>query len=297
MSDPVAELKTLIADQPKNPLRPYQIEALTEEKKRHETALKAPEWHGVNRGQAAASLRRITTMLATQAPKPLDPVRRDLVAKKTREVIETVIKPAMQPVEVMRRCPVGAVDAYQAGEGSPRVKTAILAAKAALRAIEPDNAEQDYTNFEKFRPSVAGIAGPTATFMADAQIGGHLAMTPMAKANWPLGDPTVKTALAGAEYVPADEAPAPHPNASYTPEGDQANRQARAAGLDTVARQCALDGCGNWFQATTKGPNPRKFCTPEHSMTARAQKHAAAVKARRAAAASAPPAPAPSPEA
>ena len=36
-----------------------------------------------------------------------------------------------------------------------------LAAKAALRAIEPDNAEQDYTNFEKFRPSLAGIAGPT----------------------------------------------------------------------------------------------------------------------------------------
>ena len=42
-------------------------------------------------------------------------------------------------------------------------------------------------NLEPFRPTIS----PTgiSTFMGDAQIPGHFAMSPQAKANWPLPEP------------------------------------------------------------------------------------------------------------
>lgn len=279
MANPVQELQALLHDQPKVPLRPAQIKELEDNKRTQEAMLRAPEWQQANRGQAAAEIRRIDSMLATQAPKPLDPARANLVQRKCAEVLETVLKPGMLPQEVMRRNPAGAVDAFQEREGSPAWKDAALTWRRGLRALDPQNRAPNFTNLERHRPTLAGTAGATATFMANAQIGGAFAMTPPAKANWPLGAPQVKTALDGAGYVPPEAEPAPHPNASYTPEGDAANRQARAAGLGTVTRPCALDGCGNWFEATTKGPNPRKYCTPEHSQQARGQTRTAKRKA------------------
>jgi hypothetical protein len=86
------------------------------------------------------------------------------------------------------------VDSFLKRENSPAIKKAILTWKRAMRALDPTNTDQDYTNIEKFRPEGVNPDG-TSTFMADAQIPGVFAMSPAAKANWPLGAPTVDTAL------------------------------------------------------------------------------------------------------
>jgi len=103
----------------------------------------------------------------------------------------------MLPRSTMRRNPAGAVDAFRRGEGSKATKHKIGTWKRAMRAIDPYNTDRDYTNIERFRAEGSNADG-TSTFMGDAQIPGKFAMTPAAKANWPLGEPTVTTPLAQA---------------------------------------------------------------------------------------------------
>src|SRR3989304_3978761 len=150
MSDAVSHLKDLLKDQPANPLRPQQIADLKEGRQRQESMHRAPACHGVHKGATTAAIRKIDAMLDTQVVKPVEPAKRDLIAAKTREVIETVVKPAMLPHEVMRRNPTDAVDHFMRGENSPRVKAAILLAKTGMRVVEPENTDRDYTNFEKY---------------------------------------------------------------------------------------------------------------------------------------------------
>jgi hypothetical protein len=97
----------------------------------------------------------------------------------------------------MYRNPSRAVGHYMRHENSPRVKDAILTWKRAVRSLAPDDPDPDLTNVESFRPDGSRSDG-TATFMGDAMIPGFLAMTPQAKQNWPLGEPTVDTAVAQA---------------------------------------------------------------------------------------------------
>ena len=112
--------------------------------------------------------------------------------------LRSEIQSCLLTQETMRRNAAGAVDAYNRGENSPQMKAKILEYKNLLRLIEPDNDEKDYTNIELLRPS--GLSAETAaTFMMNAQIPGNFAMTPLAKSNWPLGDPKVDTPLKQAE--------------------------------------------------------------------------------------------------
>ncbi len=190
----VKELESLLHDQPVNPIRTKQVEALQEEQSELNRMINAPAWQaGVNRGAASRRLRAITKTLNEQSPKPLDPIRKDKVHNLANQLLGE-IKGQMLPQSTMRRNPPGAVDNFRRGEGSPDTKSKILVWKRGMRALDPDNADTDYTNLEKYRNEGVNPDG-TSTFMADAQIPGKFAMTPLAKENWPLGEPTVDTAV------------------------------------------------------------------------------------------------------
>lgn len=187
----VHQLKQDLVDQPKNPVRPYQVEEnYSEELDRLQSMTSAPPW--VQTGNRAAISKRIRQKrenLERQLAKPIpDGVKRDRVQKLAQELLDSVIRPAMLPQEVMRRNPAGAVDAYRSREASRFVKDAILTWKRAqvvLHADEKDN--RGVANLEPYRPSLSPSG--MSSFMAEAQIPGVFAMSPQAKANWPLPEP------------------------------------------------------------------------------------------------------------
>lgn len=190
----VEQLKSLLHDQPENPMRPNVLEGHQEEMNRLVDLVKAPAYVQADRGFAQRRLRSLQTIVNTQAAKKIaEPIRQDAVNTLARSVLEHVIKPAMLSHEEMRRTPVGAVDGFLRRENSPAIKDAVMTWKRAMRALEPENTDVDYTNMERFRRSQAPEGA--ASFMATAQIPGNFAMTPQAKEQWPLGEPVAETAL------------------------------------------------------------------------------------------------------
>lgn len=193
-SEEVTQLKALLHDQPEMPMRPNMLEYHREELARLEEIMKAPAFIVADRGRASAKHREISKLLAAQAPKQIaEPIRADKVAKLACDVLEKTIKPAMLTQEEMRRNPAGAIDGFLRRENSKPIKDAILTWKRAMRALDPDNEDVDYTNMERFRAQTRTEGA--ATFMANAQIPGNFAMTPKAKENWPLGEPSADTVL------------------------------------------------------------------------------------------------------
>lgn len=194
MTDPaVAQLTQLLNEtgQPDNPLRPHQAQSYREERDRLRQIVTAPAYvTGADRGLANKRFREVDKMLRDQAARPIeDTGRRDQVHKLAKTVLRDVIRPSMVPVEVMRRNPPGAVDAFIAQENSPAMKQAVRAWKRAQWALEPEADLPNHSNLEKFRPNLAGAPGWASTFMADAQLPGVFAMTAQAKQNWPLAEP------------------------------------------------------------------------------------------------------------
>lgn len=233
MSTPaVTELQSLLHDQPASPLRPDQVDEYTGELRRVGALAEGRDqegqpraWMPGNRGRAAQTAQRIQRTLRDQAPKPIpEAQRRDRVARLTAQVIEDTIRPALLPAAVMRRNPSGAVGTFMRQEMSRPIKQAILTVKRGLRALEPDNPDPDYCNMERFRPSGERYDG-ASTFMADAQIPGNFAMTPLAKAQWPLGEPTVTTALAQVKAAEAAPAKPAKRASTMSPEARDLQRQ------------------------------------------------------------------------
>lgn len=194
MSETVKQLKELLKDQPENPLRANQVEEYRGEQERLTSIVKAPAWQtGADRGSAQKRVKQINKVLEDGAPKPLDKYRQDKVATLAKEALDE-IRSAMLPQSTMRRNPAGAVDYFRRNEGSKAIKDKIMTWRRAMRALDPDNTDQDYTNIERFRPTGLPDDG-TSTFSADAQIPGKFAQSPLAKENWPLGEPKVDTAI------------------------------------------------------------------------------------------------------
>lgn len=220
MSDAaVQDLKSLLHDQPHNPLRPQQVKAYEDEQRRLTAIVNAPPHISADRGEAMRSLRKIADMLGRQRPRRIEePERANRVHAGLKRVITDVIQPAMLPQTVMRRNPAGAVDAFMKGENSPRVKDAVLTVKRGLLALDPETDDIDHANLEKYRPSGLRPDG-TATHMVDAQIAGVFGLTPLAKANTPFQEPTIDTPLKAAQRR---EAPAPKPK----PHRTEAERKA-----------------------------------------------------------------------
>ena len=197
MSEAVKQLEQALKDQPKNPLRNHQVEEYTAEKSRLEAMVTSPIYvTGVDRGKVSQRARELEKHIQTYAPKPVQGAKKDEVARLAEDVMEHTIKPALLPREEMRRNPAGAVGKFIRVENSKPIQHAIQQWKRAQLALEPDNQDPDLANVERFRPEMIHATGGTSTFMAGAQIPGNFAMTPQAKENWPLGEPTAETAVA-----------------------------------------------------------------------------------------------------
>lgn len=225
----VEALKAELQDQPKMPLRPPQIAEYHSELERLGVMVEGRDQDGVPRdwlkGASGAARRRaqqISKVLVEQAPRQVTGERASRVHRLSTQVLTEVIKPALLPRSSMRRNPPGAVGHVLRTEFQPVFKDAVLAVKRALWALDPDNRDPDYTNIERFR--LEGTGEETSTFMAGAQIPGHLAFGSTAKANWPLGEPTADTALKQAKRQNGKMKPA------------RAPRVVTQAQLDALAR-------------------------------------------------------------
>lgn len=184
----VDKLDALLNGQPETPLRPHQVESLTEEKERLEKIVNAPAWNGGDRGVAARRMSQITKMLESQSPKLIKGTLASEVYQAAQQVLTDDIRPAMLTREEMRRNPAGAVGTFIRQENSKPVQRAINTWKRAMFALDPTTEDPDHANIERFRPEKA-LEGSASTFMAGAQIPGHFAMSPQAKANWPTNMP------------------------------------------------------------------------------------------------------------
>lgn len=193
MSEAVQQLQEALADQPANPLRNHQVEEYKSEASRLRAVVDAPPYvTGVDRGGAAKQYRKVQTLLDEQAAKPLTGEKKDRVYRLTKELESEI---SLLPREVMRRNPAGAVGEFLRHENSSENQQKIQQWKRAQLALEPTSNDPDLANIERLRPEKIHDTGGTSTFMADAQIPGKFAMTPQAKANWPLGEPKAETAL------------------------------------------------------------------------------------------------------
>ena len=198
----VAELKSLLTDQPAMPLRPDQVDEYQDEHRRLTGMAQGRDmdgnpnqtWLPANRGLASRTASRVKKILDEQAPKKItDPKRRDRVAALVQELEQTVIAPALLPVDVMRRNPAGAVGQVLKREMSREFKDLALTVRRGIAALDPDDRDPDARGYERLRRESATEGA--ASFMAGAQIPGNFGMTPQAKANWPLGEPTADTAI------------------------------------------------------------------------------------------------------
>lgn len=237
--DHVKQLEDLTSEQPKNPLRPRQVEAYQDEMQRLEGMVNAPPYVPADRAKAAKRYSELKRTIEREAPKPVEEAgRRNMVYEKAKQVRDQVIKPSMLSRSVMRRNPPGAVETFMERENSPYVKRGILAFKRAMLGLNPHDTKP--LNMELIRPEGGGES--TASFMADAQIPGGFTMSEQAKANWPLGEPTSKTATAHLD-VPEE---IKQPRKSDQP----------------VAMIVCESGCGREFPSKSRG-TPQKYCSKE----------------------------------
>ncbi|MAH45614.1 hypothetical protein CMI37_07280 [Candidatus Pacearchaeota archaeon] len=150
-----------------------------------ENRLNEPEWvqsritgEGrkslVNR---ARILRRDLNELAV--PTDLAGPAKNALYKRLLHLRDT-IREDMPPHEIMRRNPAGAVDWHTRWQN--KNKDAILEYKNIVHALNPGDTSKDIANIELIRPSM--LQPGQSTFMADAQIPGHMAYTSVPDENW-----------------------------------------------------------------------------------------------------------------
>lgn len=177
-----------------NLLRPPQIIELENERKYLDEQLNGPWKHLVQEpGKVRQRLNDLTKQLDEGRPHPItDPLERDKLAKVERELREELVG-GMLTQEEMRKNPPNAAERLRAWERA--MKSKILAWKDARLRLAADTSpieaqNRDEANLEQFRPE-----GAIGRLRLDAQIPGKLAMSPQAKEHWPLGEPTVDTAM------------------------------------------------------------------------------------------------------
>lgn len=130
-------------------------------------------------------------LTAHSPPTDLSSETRDALYRRECEVAEQ-IRQGMPTTEQMRRNPPGAVGMNQRWERAHKDK--VLEWKNLRLLNNPDSDDKDLANVDILRSSQL-LPDGSSTFMPAAQIPGLFAMTPAAKANWPLGEPTATTAV------------------------------------------------------------------------------------------------------
>ena len=199
----VEALKADLADQPASPLRFAQVDECNDEIRRLTGQVQGKDqdgqpqpWLRQASGSSGRRIREIRQFLDANAPKKItDGLKANRVKAGIQAIVQEVIQPGLLPRSVMRRNPSGAVGHVLRTEFHREFKDAVQTVKRGLLGLDPENRDPDFTNVnERFRSEGTNPDG-TSTFMADAQIPGKFAQTPLSKANWPFGEPTVDTAL------------------------------------------------------------------------------------------------------
>ncbi len=238
--------------------------------------LNQPAW--VNKGLTGETMKTLTKRrnhleddLKDNAPPEIESATRDALYIYQKDLEEKIAE-GMPTQEVMDRNPVGAVDMHTKWEQANKAR--IRTWKNVCRLIEPDNDQKDYTNVERLRKS--GLTPDmAASFMMTGQLPGNFAMSPLAKANWPLGEPKIDTPLKTAERIEvADEIIAK----GYVPESQHEELKAELKKLQEQVSlkdidlsspkiraksksspwTCDWEGCGKELLTTQKGAHLQK---------------------------------------
>ena len=167
---------------PKEPaLKPSQRAAIEQDYAAAQEALTNPAMSSYiqDKSAMARQARNMKKVLDNQAPKPYDsPQEKDAAAARLKD-IEAQMAEGMPSKEEMRKNRGGDGTVHKHMKWEKRNKPFILE-------------RNDLTNYERLRPEWQFGYDTTA------QIAGHHAMSPQAKANWPeeMAEPTAKTAVA-----------------------------------------------------------------------------------------------------
>lgn len=197
MSETFEKLGEHLKGQPENPLRPHQIKEYEVEKDRLSKIVHAGPYVAGDRGDAMKRLAQVNKALRDDVVKPVDPRRKDELAKTLKEA-EGEIRDRLLPQNHMDKGPVGALGHFQRNEGSVDMVKDILTWKRAKLALDPENTDPDHLNVDYLRPATWAGQG---SYRTDNLTKTVMGMTPAAKENWPLGEPTVDTPLKQSQRV------------------------------------------------------------------------------------------------
>jgi len=142
-----------------------------------------------NKSNLQKQARNMKRTLDEQAPRPYAPDEIDAAAKRERELREEFLV-GIPSQEEMRRNRDGSVHKHMKWEKENKQK--ILEWREIKKRLEYDSDDPELTSYERYRPS------RPFGYDTTAQIGGHHAMSPQAKENWPdeMAEPKVQTAVA-----------------------------------------------------------------------------------------------------
>tara|TARA_Y100000310_G_C20702209_1_gene830962 strand:- start:7972 stop:8835 length:864 start_codon:yes stop_codon:yes gene_type:complete len=194
----------------------------------YEAQLNQPAWmRSGSDEQRAITIRRVKDLkqqMAKHAAPEVSGETRDALYKR-REELKTKIRVGMNPHEVQRRNPVGAVDRHM--EWEKKNKNNILEYKNIQRVLEPDDESKDLANIEMLRPSMA-TPGSDSTYMADAQIPGIFGYHSVPEENWKAAMPDSPTSNTALKQVERQEQEAERPEPE-TVERTKSGRKAMSA--------------------------------------------------------------------
>lgn len=218
-----------------NLLRPNQVAELERERDSLQHTLyggvgpdgQLPGYRSPGGGETRAHLHRVEKMLHEQSPEPLTGVEKDKLSVIEKELRTDIIQ-GMLSGEEMRKAPPTAVDRHIRWERANKAKIARW--KNVRLQLNAGTDERDIANLEQYRPSDSGHR-----IMTDALIPGLHAMSPTAKENWPLGEPTCDTAEKQTKRVHRVISPEAREKARQNIAKARATRMANLAAREAAA--------------------------------------------------------------
>ena len=142
------------------------------------------------KGNIRSNIVRSKRQLDEGSPEPLTGKEKDTLFALEKKLLNRITT-NMPTAEVMRKNNAGAVDWHTKWE--KHNKPLIRMWKNIKIQLNPDNADRDLTNLERYRP-----AGQMDRMRADAQIPGVISFGNVPEENWPFDAPK-NTALAQAQ--------------------------------------------------------------------------------------------------
>ncbi len=125
-------------------------------------------------------VKSINSKLEAFAPPEISGETRDDLVKECKK-LEVEVKQGMLPIEIMERNPTGA--AWRNLRHAEVNKDKIMKWKNLRKVIDQTSEDPDLCNFEQHRPYLT--QNGTSSFMADAQLPGHIAFSEEAKTRFP----------------------------------------------------------------------------------------------------------------